>query len=200
MNFDFGKLIQPYLEQADIPAALSVSESRLRQLPASPFHAVIGQSLLHHVQGLVEWTDRFYTRISQKNAVRSLCFELNEIDIQTHSWHVDAFAYSTEGDLNELDWLNHFAAKTMPGSEFILTGYEKLQQAFHTIDADSHTLQDARDWCEQIVIVRLMELVYAAHLEAAYQRKAWAALPVYCTANACDVVVLSPKYVAQPLG
>jgi hypothetical protein len=72
----------------------------------------------------------------------------------------------------------------------VLTGYEKLQKAFD-LEADTDALMDARDWCQQIVIVRFMELIHRAH-NTAYQRNlSWGSVPIYCTEHDYDFLVVS---------
>lgn len=62
-----------------------------------------------------------------------------------------------------------------------MDGYEKLQDAFENVDLDTENLQNARDWCEQIVIARFMELMTWAHRKAKEQNLNWGNIPIYFT-------------------
>jgi hypothetical protein len=70
---------------------------------------------------------------------------------------------------------------------------EQLEHTLKTLNFSEATgiAEAARDWCEQLIIARFMELMRAAHLEAARRGLAWAKLPLYFTEHAYDFVVKS---------
>ena len=77
----------------------------------------------------------------------------------------------------------------MTSEEYVITSYEKLQKAFENIEPDTDDLQDARDWGEQLVIIRFMELMSAAHSVAKKKNMKWADLPMYFTEHSYDFIV-----------
>jgi hypothetical protein len=79
----------------------------------------------------------------------------------------------------------------MTSKEFVLTGFEKLQRAFENIELDNDNLQDSRDWCEQIIIARFMELMRTAHLKSKEKNLAWASIPIYFTEHSYDFILKS---------
>ncbi|KAA5547460.1 hypothetical protein [Adhaeribacter rhizoryzae] len=193
MNFDFAEQINPYLEKHDHPTAISIAEEALQNIPTTKFHSILGKSLMHHAVGLANWIGNFHESVSEGLEVKALYFEMNEFDINTDMWYIDGFAFSEDGGLDpeDMDWLSEVSLETITTEEYVIGGYEILQDAFENIEPDTDELQDARDWCEQIVIARFMELMRAAHLEAKSQKMNWANLPLYYTEHSYDFIVKS---------
>jgi len=198
MNIDFAKQINPHLEKFDFPGALEIAETRLKKINGSEYHAVLGRSLIDQAGDVADWIGDFYKKASEKFKLKALYFEMNEFDINTDRWYIDGFAYDKdeghgEQDDVDLDWLSDFITDThsVTNTIFIIEGYEALQQAFDGETAGNVALQDARDWCEQIIIARYMELMRAAHLKAKEKKMTWAKLPLYFTEHAYDFVVRS---------
>lgn len=195
MNFDFARQINQDLEKFNFKAALKTAESALVQLPETSFHEVLGKPLTSQAEELADWIEDFYQKVSEDIAVEALYFEMNEFDINTDYWYIDGFAYTEDGGLNgdNMDWLSDWDAdtNTITGGIFAIEGYEKLQNAFETIEPDTDELQNARDWSEQIIIARFMELMRAAHLLAGERELGWAAVPVYFTEHSYDFIVRS---------
>jgi hypothetical protein len=66
-----------------------------------------------------------------------------------------------------------------------------VQNAFENIEPDNDDVQNARDWSEQIVIARFMELMRTTHLKAKEQKLTWATIPLYFTEHSYDFIVKS---------
>jgi len=197
MNFNFAEQINPYLEQHDFAKAISIAETALEQIPATPFHDVLKNPLLHLAEELAHWTADFFNLAAKQHTVAALYFELNEFDINTDHWFIDCFAYSNDGGLDpdDMDWLSDYDTDSRTETEtvFKFDEYEKLQSAFAHTELKTTDLQNARDWCEQIIIARFMELIRTAHTTAAQQNLGWAKVPVYYTEHAYDFVVRSAQ-------
>ena len=127
--------------------------------------------------------------------MKALYFEMNEFDINTTHWYIDGVALSKDGglDLSDMEWLCDYEidSQTEIDEVFLIEGYEKLQTAFEEIPLETDDLQNARDWCEQIVITRYMELMRTAHLIAKNKGFGWAVIPTYFTEHSYDFVVRS---------
>jgi hypothetical protein len=197
MNFEFAEQINPILEQLDFDKALLISENELRKIPTTDFHLVLDKSLVGQAEDLAFWVEDFYNKATKKNRVSTLYFEMNEFDINTDHWYIDSFAFSNDGglDLEDMEWLCDFDTDSQSETEtvFKLEGYEKLQEAFQNIELDTDELQNARDWCEQIVIARFMELLTNAHKIAKTKKLNWATVPIYFTEHSYDFIVKSDK-------
>lgn len=189
MNFQFAESINPYLAQGQFAQAIELAENQMAVLPRSPFHEIINQPLLHHTTDLCFWINSFYRAAASNQLIQALYFELTEFDINSDVWAIDGFTYPEDMGIEDTEWLNEPSAATEQA--FILRGYEGLQRAFEESEPDSAEAQGARDWCEQLVIARYMQLVQAAHKEAENQGLPWAALPIYCTEHAYDFVIRS---------
>lgn len=195
MNFEFAEQINPDLECLAFNKALYIAETELKKLPATAFHEVIGKSLTDQADNLATWIENFFREASKKVHIKALYFEMNEFDINTDLWYIDSFAFSNDGGLNldDMEWLCDYDADSQSITEtvFAIQEYEKLQKAFETVELDSNMLQNARDWCEQIIIARFMELMQTAHLTAKKQNLKWAVVPIYFTEHSYDFIVKS---------
>lgn len=195
MNFDFAERINPHLEKLNFEKAISIGENELRKLPTTDFHSIIGKTLTEQAESLAAWVDNFYKIASKKFDIKSLYFEMNEFDINTDTWYIDSFAFSQDGglDLDDMEWLCDFETDSQTETEtvFQIEGLEKLQNAFETTELDTDNLQDARDWCEQIIIARFMELMRTAHLTAKQKGYSWVTTPIYFTEHSYDFIVKS---------
>ncbi|PZR07810.1 MAG: hypothetical protein DI539_23235 [Flavobacterium psychrophilum] len=195
MNFDFAEQINPDLEKLDFKKAISTGETELQKLPTTAFHSIIGKTLTGQAESLAVWVDNFYKIASKKLDIKSLYFEMNEFDINTDAWYIDCFAFSQDGglDLEDMEWLCNFETDSQTETEtiFQIEGLEELQTAFETTELNTDNLQDSRDWCEQIIIARYMELMRTAHLTAKQEGYPWAKTPIYFTEHSYDFVVKS---------
>lgn len=195
MNFDFAEQINSDLEKLDFKKAISLGETELQRLPSTDFHTIIGKTLTQQAESLSDWVDYFYQIASKKLDIKSLYFEMNEFDINTEVWYIDGFAFSQDGglDLEDMEWLCDFETDSQTETEtvFQIEGLEKLQTAFESIELDTDELQNARDWCEQLIIGRFMELMHKAHLTAKHKGYSWAKIPIYFTEHSYDFVVKS---------
>ena len=138
MNFEFAELINPDLEQLNFEKALNIAETELRKIPTTTFHYVLENSLIGQADDLAYWVENFYNIAIKKNKVEALYFEINEFDINTDLWYIDSFAFSKDGglDLSDMEWLFDFDtdSQTETQTVFKIEGYEKLQNAFESID------------------------------------------------------------------
>ena len=201
MNFEFAEKINPYLEKLDFKKALEVATAELQKLSNTDFHSILNVTLTEQAEEVADWIDEFYQKASKKEKVKALYFEMNEFDINTDMWFIDGFSYSKDGglDLEDMDWLCDYDtdSQTATGSVLIIEQLEKLQEAFSEIDEKEENdewtdeLQEARDWCEQIIIAKFMELMREAHLVAKRKQYTWATLPLYFTEHEYDFVVKS---------
>lgn len=195
MNFEFAEQINADLERFNFDKALYTAETELKKLPITAFHDVINESLTDQADDLITWIEDFFRIASKKVAIKALYFEMNEFDINTDLWYIDSFAYSNDGGLNldDMEWLCNYNSDSPSITEtvFAIQGYEKLQKAFEAVELNTETLQNARDWCEQIIIARFMELMRTAHLTAKKQNLMWAAVPIYFTEHSYDFIVKS---------
>ncbi|TAJ06886.1 hypothetical protein DMA11_22180 [Marinilabiliaceae bacterium JC017] len=201
MNFDFAEIINSDLENLDFEKAISNAESKLKEIPITVFHEVLGNSIINQAEEFAIWVEEFYNKVSEKINVKSLYLEMNEFDINTELWYVDCFAYERDGglDLDDMEWLCEFQAATQEelGTIFGIEGYENIQRGFSIIEELkdneewSEEMQDARDWCEQIIIARFMEFIRAAHLTAKQKNLKWAGVPIYFAEHACELIVKS---------
>ena len=93
--------------------------------------------------------------------------------------------------LDDMEWLSDGTTDTMTSKKFTLTGFEKLQNAFESMEPDSENLQQARNCSEQIIILRFMELMRTAHLKGEEKNLSWSTIPIYFTEHSYDFILIS---------
>ena len=200
MNFEFAEKINLALKTLDFTKALKIAKQALEELPVSDFHAVLDRTLIEQADELVNWVDDFYQLASKERDIKSLYLEINEFDINTDMWFLEGFAYLSNGgldleNLENMDWLCDYDGNSP--NVFELKGFELLQTAFSKIEIKEENgdwtdeLQDARDWCEQIIIIKFMELVRQSHIIAKQKKLLWAKIPIYFTEHGYDFIVKS---------
>jgi len=201
MNFEFAEKINSHLERMDFKKALEIATIELQKLPNTDFHSILSVTITKQAEKIADWIEEFYQKASKKKKVKALYFEMNEFDINTDMWFVDGFSYSKDGglELEDMDWLCDYDTdnQTETDSVFPIKDLEKLQVAFSKIEEKEENgkwtdeLQEARDWCEQIIIVKFMELMREAHLMGKQKQYSWYTLPIYFTEHEYDFVVKS---------
>jgi hypothetical protein len=200
MNFEFGAKINPELSKLDFKKAISIAKEELRKLPKTDFHAVLTKSFTNPIDDLMDWIHEFYIFISRTIEVEALYFEMIEFDINTDVWCICGFAYDEDGGLDphDMEWLAaNSISYARTWNDFVLTGFENLQSAFEQFEEKrkngelTQEIQDARDWCEQIIIARFMELMTKAHRMAKKQKLGWGRIPMYFTEHDYDFIVMS---------
>lgn len=199
MNFEFAEQINSDLEKLDFEKAINIAEKELKKITKTEFHEIIEKQFTNPIDDLVNFIDNFHKEISKKIEIKTMYFEMNEFDINTDVWHIDGIAYKEDGglDLDDMQWLSDYKRDAMTTKEFVLTGYEKFQNLFETIEEKEENdewtdeMQEARDWCEQIIISRFMELMKKAHETAKERKLDWGNIPIYFTEHAYDFIVKS---------
>ena len=200
MNFGFAEKINHKLEALDFEGALEIAVRAMEKLSVTKFHEVLGLTFTNQTEEVAAWVDDFYKLACAEGSVEALYFEMNEFDINTDIWFIDGFSFSEDGGLDledseHMDWLSDYDAEAQ--NIFTLTGFEKLQISFSEIEKKeingdwTDNQQDARDWCEQIVISKFMKLMRDVHKLAKEQQFSWSEIPIYSTVHGYDFVVRS---------
>ncbi|CAA9197846.1 hypothetical protein [Flavobacterium collinsii] len=199
MNFYFAEQINCDLQNLDFEKAINTAENELNKIAKTEFHEIIDKTFTNPIDNLVNWISRFFNEISKKFEIKAMYFEMNEFDINTNVWYIDGIAYKEDGglDLDNMNWLSDCKRDVMTTEEFVLTGFENFQKSFETIEVKEENdewtdeMQEARDWCEQIIISRFMELMTKAHETAKKRELDWGNVPIYFTEHAYDFIVKS---------
>jgi len=200
MNFNFAEKINPSLEDFNFDAALQIAEAELKLLPVTAFHAVCGRSLVYGAQNLATWIDDFYHQAKKRCTACALYFELNEFDSNTKDWFISGFAYENcELDADDNDWLSDWATDSHVaiGPGFYISTFPDLQAAFATVRSMKERgewnteMEDAKDWCEQIILIRFMELMRASHLHAKQNSLSWSDIPIFFAMHDYDFILKS---------
>jgi hypothetical protein len=65
MNFEFAEQVNPHLRNGDFSKALEVAGRKLKKMPVTDYHRVLGNSLLHNADALINWIEEFFQRMSE---------------------------------------------------------------------------------------------------------------------------------------
>ena len=156
------------LAQRNIQECINLLEAALRQIPSTPYHAVIGRDLLPLTDSAADYLQRFYDFASANLELKAIYLEMNGFAINPDLWFMDAFGYKTYSGLGDLDWLAEW--DTPDFDSFTITGFEDIQKVYADIYLDQsqpESVQQAGELTEYLVTLRMQELVGAAHRKAA---------------------------------
>ncbi|OON66906.1 hypothetical protein [Hymenobacter sp. CRA2] len=191
MNFELITEIESYLSRKQLTEAIALCETRLRALPETDFHAMLGCTMLAQTQDATAWLEALYQKVVQAQPVAVLYAELNGFAFNTDEWYADGIAYPQRGPLDDLDWLGEWHRGMASAEPLVIHDMEALQEAFEEhfdLDDEDAPLEAARDLTYMLVILRFQELMAQAHAAAKAQGLPWAALPVLATAHGHDFV------------
>lgn len=165
-------------------------EDGLRCLNSTPYHLVLGKSLLNQTEDLARWIADFSRKADAASVgLAALYLEMNGFAINPDEWHCHLFGYKTAGDVWDLDWLSSWDAEN--SDCFVLRGMEEVQQAFadlHWAEEQPLGVQLAGEITEHLVTARFMQLVAAAHEHAKARFRGLDGMPVLATAHDWDTV------------
>jgi hypothetical protein len=162
----------------------------MQALRKTPFHDVLGRDFLHQTDAAADYLATFHRNASERVKVAAMYFEMNGFTINPDRWYFDGFAYKTEGDTWELEWLAHWDADT-GCDQFTLTGMESVQEAFAARYGDQEqplSVRLAAELADHLVNARFMQLIEAAHSSGKRKYQPLHGLPVFATAHDWDTV------------
>lgn len=187
-----------YIVAGQVRRHIARLEQLLRQIPDTPFHAVLGRGFAAQVEQLADWLSRVYDDGAKDFSVTALYVEMNRFDINTDQWILNGFAFKmAPPELAEDLEFNLGEYESCYEPEFVLKGMEDLQAAFAQTDIGalmvSQVPEDKRRLeavaiATDLVTARMQELVAAAHLETARRPHPVGRVRVY--ANAHDTLWL----------
>jgi hypothetical protein len=165
-------------------------EEGLRAMNVTPYHAVLGKTLLHQRDDLADWIAEFARKAdAAKVGIKALYLEMNGFTINPDEWHCNLFGYKDAGDIWDLDWLSSWDAEH--SERFVLTGMEDVQQAYADLfagDDQPLSVRVAEEVTDHLVTARFMQLVAVAHQAAKGRFAGLDGLPVLATAHDWDTV------------
>ena len=170
---------------------IETADNALLAIRETPFHSVVGKDFLHHTDDAATYLERFIRSAAARGPLAAVYCEMNGFAINTDKWYFSAFGYKTAGNIKGYDWnwLAYSDADSDP--DFILTGMERVQDAFQSaMDVISLPLhiEIAQELAICQVTARFIELIAAAHLILHERAPDIAAIPILSTAHDWDVI------------
>lgn len=184
--FEFTKVLNQSQADYELDQLITGVENRLKPLPVSGFHNIIGKDLLHLTSIIRNYLEDFYDNANQfyydsmnkgsviqsftnnfkPGPIKAIKCEMNNFTMSTDKWFMDAFSYSCPpcGESDPFDWFTHFDFFTLESLTF--TGYEELQKIYSYFNKYNielyNKLELASKYCETLIILRFQEVVLKA--------------------------------------
>lgn len=165
------------------------ADNALRTIRETPFHSVVGKNFLHHVDDVTDYLERFIRSAPADGPFAAVYCEINGFAINPDQWYFIAFGFLTAGEMKcrDWDWLASWDAESRPA--FVLTGMEKVQDAFanyYRRKTRPLYVEIAAELAEHLVTARFMELIAAAHSKLRDRSADGKLIPFLSTAHDWD--------------
>jgi len=187
---DLEEKIQKWIAADQLDLAIETLEIALSKKPVTIFHEIIGSSFIPLTEGLFSFIDQFYRDAQKEITVKAIYAEMNGFSINTDMWFIQLFGFSECGDSTDTDWLADYEFN----NELVLPilGLEKLQAGFQDyLDHerwDEDGLEDTRELCEWLIILRLQQVFREAKSLAKEKKAQWAGITLFVTAHDYDLL------------
>jgi hypothetical protein len=173
--------LTPQLRAGDLAGCESAAVAALRALPPSPFHLAAELSIANDPADAAQHFDHFYRTESKRRAVKAVYTEMNGFDINPDRWYCDLFAYTSDGRLDDFDWLSDWQSE--PFEAYTITGLEPLQAVYAGAAFRDPAYEDACYLSSLVVVSRFQRFMQRA---AALMTKL--RVPLYVTAHDYDYI------------
>ena len=190
MHEEIEAQLQGLVAQNKLEEAIAVVEQQILQNPIADFTQMVGKSLLHLTNDLVDYLDQFCAAAGQEIEVQSLFAEMNGFTVNYDFWYVELFAFNRNEGTDDTDWLADYDypnSRHPAAAELPITGLEDIQAIYqHYMDTgkwedDAH--EGAANDCAALIVLRVQQLFKAAKEVATARKLKWAVIPIYVTAH-----------------
>jgi len=179
VNHEAMDKITDWIRAGQIDAAIRYTEDKMAELPATPFHHVIGKDLLHLQPILGQFLNSFYKAMKEEEEldIKAILCQMNSFSINYDHWFLDLFAYETVEGTDTMSWLGEYDGQSEKSMS--ITGFEALQEVnkvyMETKAYRDDNLRAACELQEYLVVLRLYELFRKTVTEHK-NRAAWAGI------------------------
>jgi hypothetical protein len=186
---DFYKNLDPLLADHKLEEAISWCETEFQKTPTTDYHKILNKNLNHLIPSVTEWIEKFYNRVSKNIKVEAIYCEMNGFTINADLWFIDLFAFEKYLGLEDLYWLGDWKKENVTiDDSFVIIGFEEIQKKYevepYKIDED----EQASDFCEFLIILRLQELFKNAVNLARQKKLEWSNIPIIITAHDSELI------------
>ncbi|MGL4993808.1 MAG: hypothetical protein ACRC6R_06760 [Bacteroidales bacterium] len=198
MNYNYAQEINGYLESHNYKTAIDIIEQKIKDSSHRGFDCAIGVDLTAQAHELALWVEDYYMEIAEGEVpVKALFLELNSFTEEFDKWYFNIYSYFFDGGTNEFEWLLDFDTDATYEEVFPIVDIDHVIEPFELFDLLSRkqhvpqSIQDNRDWAEQLIIARTMSLVSEAHKRAKEYDLEWSELPIYASVKDYNFAVRS---------
>jgi len=171
-----------------VAQAVEHLESGLRAIRRTPYHKVIGRTMLSQVRDTAYALAILSQDMGKEIKLAAAYVEMNGFADNTDRWYFEGLGYKKHVEGWDREWLAHWHSH--PDLHFPITGWEDIQKVFaeHFCNTELPLqVQLARDIAEHLVLVRYVELIVAAARQARKWRKL--RVPLYAGAHGLGIIV-----------
>jgi len=187
-DWPFIEYLETFLRANQIEQAITACETRLSEVPMTPFHQIIGKDLLHTKKRLATWLTDLNVEASFKlKKVEAIYSEMNGFSINPDLWFTTGVAFKKLEDYQTNNWKKE--RTFWYPSEFIVTGLEGLQDVFafaYKEDSFRKKTEEAQYYCEYTIVLRLQQLFGETHKEL--KKNELGRIPIYVTAHDYSII------------
>lgn len=173
--------LTPQLRAGDLAGCELAAATALRALPTSPFHIAADLTITNDVAAAAKHFDQFYRIESARQSIQAIYTEMNGFDINPDRWYCDLFAYTTDGGLDDVDWLADWQSEAF--ADFTITGLEPLQTVYASAASQDPANEDASYLSNLLVVTKFQRF-----MQRAAERMAAVRVPLYVTAHDFDFI------------
>jgi hypothetical protein len=187
------KEIRGFIEQGDVDRAIAHCEKRLKSLPKTAYHKVLGRNWLAEASNAAKWLIKFYKTAGKQFPVKSLYCEMNRFEINADEWYLDGFAYDSVEEINDFGWLSNWNYLTDNKLRFNLPAIKDIQKLFardYEAEPPKNSLA-ASELAILLLTIRMQQLIHAAVQEVRQKRSLPESVPVFAAAHDSDLIFAS---------
>jgi hypothetical protein len=173
--------LTPQLRAGDLAGCESAAADALRALPRTPFHIAADLGITNDPAEAARHFDDFYRAESKRQPINAVYTEMNGFDINPDRWYCDLFAYTSDGGLDDFDWLSDWQSE--PFEDYTITGLEPLQAVYSSKAFRDATNRDASYLGSLVVVTKFQRF-----MQRAAERMMALRVPLYVTAHDFDYI------------
>jgi hypothetical protein len=177
--FQTTERLTPQLRAGDLAGCEAAACDSLRALPKTPFHIAADLAISNDPAEAARHFDEFYRAESGRMPVQAVYTEMNGFDINPDRWYCDLFAYTTDGGLDDFDWLSDWQSERF--EDYTITGLEPLQAVYARKAFRDPANGDASYLSSLVVVTKFQRF-----MQRAAERMAALRMPLYVTAHDFD--------------
>lgn len=193
--------VRAWVEDGQLPTAISIVERKLALLPHTDYHAMLGRSWIHQTEQAADWLGDYFAEAARAGSGAAIFCTMNSFELNTDAWIISASAYETVGDPCSR-WV-HESNRWLNQSILELAGMDELKAAFARDYRGSLALagevRAASELVLLLVALRMQELVDSAANLARRTERLPDDVPIFSAVFDSDLIAISASETGRRL-